>query len=125
MMARQEKPRDAIEKLGRRIRELRKAIGLTQAELAERTGISVNFIGTAERGVYSRSVKTLARIADALGLQLSELFNFPDVEKVSPEREYALKDLFNLVRDGDPESIRMVTDLAKTILKRAEPRPGS
>ena len=59
---------------GVKIRELRRAAGLTQKELAEAAGLSTNFIGYVERGVRKPSLDTLERIAQALGVALNDLF---------------------------------------------------
>ena len=45
---------------------LRERAGLTQAELAERTGIDQGDISRIERGATSPTARTLQRIADAL-----------------------------------------------------------
>lgn len=45
--------------------------GLTQSELAQRTGIDQSDISKIERGVANPSVNTLKRIADALDAQLT------------------------------------------------------
>jgi len=56
------------EKLGARLRELRLAAGLTQAELARRTGIHRPNIARVEAGRHTPSLETLARIANAIGV---------------------------------------------------------
>jgi len=56
------------EALGSDIRGLRKANGLTLAELAEMTGRSVGFLSQVERGLKKPSVGTLQSIGDALGM---------------------------------------------------------
>lgn len=61
------------EAVGGRIRELRKAAGLTQAALAERAGISFEAMSRIERGRASARVGTLARVAHALSVGLPEL----------------------------------------------------
>lgn len=50
--------------------ELRERHGLTQAELAERSGIDQGDISRIERGATSPTARTLKRIADALGAEL-------------------------------------------------------
>jgi DNA-binding XRE family transcriptional regulator len=55
-------------KLGKRIRELRLAAGLTQAELARRTGIHRPNIARVEAGRHTPSLETLARLATAIGV---------------------------------------------------------
>lgn len=62
--------------LGRRIRTLRKANGLTQQQLGEAADINYKFLGEIERGQQNTSFEILVRIAKALGVELSELFKF-------------------------------------------------
>jgi len=52
--------------IGSRIRALRQALGLTQAEIAERIGIDPSFYGQIERGANAPSLKTLFAIASVL-----------------------------------------------------------
>jgi DNA-binding XRE family transcriptional regulator len=55
-------------RLGARIRALRLAAGLTQAELARRTGIHRPNIARVEAGRHTPSLETLARLATAIGV---------------------------------------------------------
>ncbi len=59
--------------LGHRIRERRRAIGVTQADLARQVGISPSYLNLIERNRRGIAGKRLADIAEALGLKLSEL----------------------------------------------------
>lgn len=61
------------EKLGARLRELRLAAGLTQAELARRTGIHRPNIARVEAGRHTPSLETLARIANAIGVPTTQV----------------------------------------------------
>ncbi|MCC6346700.1 MAG: helix-turn-helix transcriptional regulator [Nitrospirales bacterium] len=56
------------------IREIRKAKGISQMELAERIGISYQQVQKYERGVSALSVRRLQQIADALEVPLSLFF---------------------------------------------------
>lgn len=49
---------------------------MTQAELAEASGYSDDFIGLVERGINAPSVSGLERIAKALKVPVKELFDF-------------------------------------------------
>lgn len=60
--------------LGRRVRQLREALRLTQEELARRSGISVSFASLLERGERSPSYETLLAVARALDVHVAELF---------------------------------------------------
>lgn len=63
-------------KLGLRIATLRKKQGLTQEALAELIGCSVEFISLVERGVNAPSVAGLQGFADALKVEVRDLFTF-------------------------------------------------
>ena len=63
-------------KLGQRIATLRKKQGLTQEALAEVIGCSVEFISLVERGVNAPSVAGLQGFADALKVEVRDLFTF-------------------------------------------------
>lgn len=68
-----------IEKqFGERVRELRLAIGLSQEELAFKSGMHRTYLGGIERGERNPSLKNIAAIAKALGVTLSQLFLFGD-----------------------------------------------
>ena len=56
-----------------RIREIRKAKNLTLADISGSIGISVAYLSEIERGSRHGSYGTLKRIADALGVSVSDL----------------------------------------------------
>ena len=62
--------------LGKRIKQLRKAKGLSQLELAVRMENHSEQVGRIERGKHNVTVCTLRQIADALDITLKELFTF-------------------------------------------------
>lgn len=63
-----------------RIKELREAAGVTQTELAERTGITRTTIWRLEAGEsVVTTTQTLVKIADALNVNVSDLFFDDDV----------------------------------------------
>lgn len=59
--------------LGDAIRELRLERDLTQDALAERAGMSENYVGDTERGQRNISLRALWQLADGLGVPASEL----------------------------------------------------
>jgi transcriptional regulator with XRE-family HTH domain len=65
-------------KLGQRIAALRKTKKLTQEQLAEGVGCSVEFISLVERGVNAPSVAGLERFAKILNVDVRELFTFEE-----------------------------------------------
>ncbi|MEE0100377.1 MAG: helix-turn-helix transcriptional regulator [Acutalibacteraceae bacterium] len=52
------------------IMEERKKLGLSQAELAERTGLKQSNISRAESGKYNPTIEFLGRLAEGLGKKL-------------------------------------------------------
>ena len=68
-------------KLGRRIASLRKTKKLTQEQLAEALGCSVEFISLVERGVNAPSVAGLERFAKILKIEVKELFTFEEKKR--------------------------------------------
>jgi DNA-binding response OmpR family regulator len=60
--------------LGAAIRERRKALGLTLAQMAQRTSVSLGYLSQIELGKNSASIETLYRISLGLGIRMSELF---------------------------------------------------
>ncbi|MBB5878840.1 transcriptional regulator with XRE-family HTH domain [Xanthomonas sp. 3498] len=57
-----------IRGLGERLRAARMRRQMTQAELAERVGVSVPTVGKLERGDPATSLSTVLRVLTALGL---------------------------------------------------------
>ena len=65
-----------------RIRTLRFAHGeMTQAELAQRIGVTRQTVIAIEQGRYSPSLEMAFRIAHALGVPLDDVFQYPTGEE--------------------------------------------
>ena len=60
--------------IGSLVRRLRIEANLSQEELAERCGLHRTYIGMIERAEKNITVETAHKVADALGLSLSEFF---------------------------------------------------
>jgi transcriptional regulator with XRE-family HTH domain len=60
--------------VGERLRVIRSRRRQTLREVAERAGLSESFLSQVERGRASASIASLRRIADALGVAISDLF---------------------------------------------------
>jgi transcriptional regulator with XRE-family HTH domain len=66
--------RQQLKALGKRVREILRGKSLTQAELAERSNLSTNYIGKIERGESQATLDALLSIALALKTNPSTLF---------------------------------------------------
>ena len=64
------------QELGARIRELRKAKGYSQETFARKSGIDRTYIASVEAGKRNISIDNIKKIADALNVNLNELFDF-------------------------------------------------
>lgn len=62
------------EQLGNRLKDRRAELGLTQAELAERVGVTRKTVNTVENAVFTPSATLAIKLAHALGLSVEELF---------------------------------------------------
>ena len=65
-------------RLGVRLKEARTAADLTQAQLAERAGVSRKTINTVENGVFIPSTLLALRLAAALATTVEALFYLAD-----------------------------------------------
>ena len=62
------------ERLANRIKDRRAELGLTQAELAERGGVTRKTVNTVENSVFTPSATLAIKLAQALGLSVEQLF---------------------------------------------------
>lgn len=62
------------EQLGQRIKELRNATGLSQERFALQIGMDRTYFASVEAGRRSISICNIKKIADGLGVSLSDLF---------------------------------------------------
>lgn len=69
---------DLRKQFGERIKRLRRERDMTQAELAEAAKISVGFVRAIEQAAHAPSFETLESLAQALNVEVIELFNFSD-----------------------------------------------
>ncbi|MEM2120614.1 MAG: XRE family transcriptional regulator [Archaeoglobaceae archaeon] len=69
--------------VGEKIRELRKKLGISQAELAKRLNIDQTTVSYYEHGKRAITLDMLQRIADALGVNLDYFLNKEEITPVS------------------------------------------
>jgi putative transcriptional regulator len=62
------------DRLANRIKERRAELGLTQAELAERVGVTRKTVNTIENLVFTPSATLAIKLAVALALSVEQLF---------------------------------------------------
>jgi transcriptional regulator with XRE-family HTH domain len=72
--------------VGRKLKDTRLALGLTQAEVAERLGVSPSYISVVEAGRRNLTLGQLANIANAMRLGIDVSFVRPDGKPVHLDR---------------------------------------
>lgn len=60
--------------VGRRVRELRRQLKISQEELAARSGLHRNYVGSVERGERDIGIGAVGQLAKALGVTVAEFF---------------------------------------------------
>ena len=63
-----------LKTFSREVRRRREALGLTLEDLAERSGLTPNYIGTIENGHRDPSMSSVVAIAAGLGVEVTTLF---------------------------------------------------
>ncbi len=63
-----------LKQLGLRIKDARKEKGITQDEAAFRAGLARSYFGDIERGTRNVAIINLFKIAEALDIQVRDLF---------------------------------------------------
>lgn len=98
---------------GRRLREQRKAKGLTIDQLAEMIGISTNYLGDVERGHKLPSMKTTIRIINALDISADILLR-DDVQKAGYIAE---QEISQMLSGLTPRQRKAAVEIMGTIVK--------
>ncbi len=62
--------------IGKRVKELRAELGLSQEKLALQAEITTAYLGQIERGEKNPTIVTVGRICDALEISLSDFFSY-------------------------------------------------
>ena len=65
-----------LKKFGIKLAYIRKLRKLSQMKLAEKVNMNFNYIGQIERGEANVTIHTMKILADALDIELKELFTF-------------------------------------------------
>ena len=111
-----ERKTDIRVELGRRIRQLRKILGLTQSMIAERASLNQNYYGEIERGLRNITLLNIQRIADVLDVSLEELFRFQTEKPLPDEAVELIAQINRLLQKGNKKKIRQVLVILREFL---------
>ena len=98
--------------LGSRIRTLRNIRKWSQQDLGERADINYKFLGEIERGQQNPSFHVLVKIADALEVELPELFRF---EQETTDRKELIEKIDKILKFLKDEDLRQVFLMLKIL----------
>lgn len=105
-------------RLGKRLKHLREAKGLTQAQLASALGKSIETVSNFERGRTIPSVLTLEHVASVLGHPLTALFDTTDN---GPTRKQLSKNAARVTNAAEilpPEDLEILAGVARVLESR-------
>lgn len=101
--------------IGTRVRELRLANHMSQEQLAFTSEITTAYLGQIERNEKNPTVSVIARICEALGMELSEFFS----GETLPERKLdpVTTQILYQLKNQDEEVKNIILQLIKQALK--------
>ncbi|WP_339239915.1 helix-turn-helix transcriptional regulator [Paenibacillus sp. FSL R5-0517] len=109
--------REILNLVGARIKVLRKERGLSQEALGEKGGFHFTYIGQVERGEKNISLVNLAKIAEALEVDLSQLFTYKNEDKGSAESEVVIQEIITMLREAEIKNIILSRNVLREILR--------
>lgn len=102
--------------LGRRIREERLKLSLTQEKLAEYVDVSTSYIGQIERGEKSVTLDTLIRITRKLGVTVDYLLK----DSVAIENDNFINQIKQLLSGRSSKQKQMALDVLKVMFSHMD-----
>jgi transcriptional regulator with XRE-family HTH domain len=105
---------------GRHVRSLRRARGMTQEVLADRSALSADTIRRLEHGSFSPSLDTLRKLCVGLNLMLSTLFESFELGAPDEARE-----LIDLLATRTPRELALATRVLRTLFDELDDMRGA
>ena len=99
--------------LGNRIREIRKRQGLSQEKLAERAGISAQYVSNIERGKENPTLDLLLRLSEALKVSLGQMCDFENVGDMDQRKMRSA--VGKMLRNTDREGLAVALKVLKAL----------
>ncbi len=97
--------------LGRRIREERLKLNLTQEKLSETIDVSTTYIGQIERGERCPTLETLIKISNSLGASIDYLLH----DSVTSSSTTLMNLWVQLTQDLSDNEMEMIIEIIKAI----------
>lgn len=101
--------------IGKRIRNYRTQLKLSQEELAERCSLHPTYIGQVERGEKNATIESISKIAGGLNVPLSTLFE--NLEGTAVSERSCAGEAYDLIQALSVDSQEKVLEILKAILE--------
>lgn len=102
--------------LGKRIREERLKLRLTQEKLSEEVNISDSYMGQIERGERSLTLENLVKVANRLGVTIDYLLS----DSVQVRDEALMNEIIQLFDGREEKEKHMAVDMIKTLFRHLD-----
>ena len=103
--------------IGKRIKEVRIKLDLTQEELADKAELHPSYIGQVERGSKKVSIQTLDKITRALNIPLKSIYDFSE-NPCMTEKDLLVAELFGILKNKNIKDRKFLIDIMRRISKR-------
>ena len=102
-------------RVGKRIKQRREQLGLTQEQFAEKLGVATNYISTIERGASFPRYEKLVAIINALETSADAIFR----DVVTHSLEYKSYMLLDKMRDLPPEEQNRILETLDFLVQQS------
>lgn len=108
--------------IGERIRNIRVNKNLTLHQLSQLTGQQASYLTEVELGKRNLSLDSLEKVMSALNIKPGELFDFQEIDPVSPEFETRaiLEIHYQFLLEKKSDDVRMIHRITKDIFRSIE-----
>lgn len=101
-------------RIGKRIKECRERLGLTQEQFAEKTGLTTNYISTVERGASFPRYEKLITILNTLQVSADAIF----CDVLTYGNEYKASQLSAELSSLPPEAQKRILQIVEMMVKQ-------
>lgn len=112
--------RKILKLVGARIKVLRKEKGLSQEALGEKGGFHFTYIGQIERGEKNVALINLGKIAEALEVNVSQLFAYVSDEIEFTETDIMIQEIVDMLREAPSNKIRLSRNIIRELLNESK-----
>lgn len=103
-------------RIGKRIKQCRERLGLTQEEFAEKTGFTANYISTLERGASFPRCENLILLLNALEVSADAIF----CDVITHSTEYKTSQLSQALSNLPVEAQNRILQIVELLIRQEQ-----